>query len=27
LLREELGSPPAPETAELHRSLLRGEEV
>ena len=27
LLREELGSPPAPETAELHRSLLRGEDV
>jgi predicted ATPase/two-component SAPR family response regulator len=27
LLREEMGSPPAPETAELHRSLLRGEEV
>jgi two-component SAPR family response regulator len=27
LLREELGSSPAPETAELHRSLLRGEDV
>jgi predicted ATPase/two-component SAPR family response regulator len=27
LLREELGSLPAPETAELHRSLLRGEDV
>jgi two-component SAPR family response regulator len=27
MLREELGSSPAPETAELHRSLLRGEDV
>jgi two-component SAPR family response regulator len=27
LLREDLGSLPAPETAELHRSLLRGEDV
>jgi two-component SAPR family response regulator len=26
-LRDELGSSPAPETAELHRSLLRGEDV
>jgi two-component SAPR family response regulator len=27
LLRDELGSSPAPETAELHRSLIRGEDV
>jgi predicted ATPase/DNA-binding SARP family transcriptional activator len=27
LLREQLGSSPAPETAELHRSLLRGEDI